>query len=70
MQVTDILYAGDEGGVMCRDFDQKKKSKYSSCQLPTSLLIAGSIGREIASTKTSHKAPRRENTTDAPAAYH
>ena len=42
-QVTDIFYAGDEGGVTCHViFDQEEKEQVFLVQLPTPLLIAGS----------------------------
>ena len=72
-KVTDILYAGDEGGVMCHViFDQKEKEQVFLVSI-THLAFDRRlpIAREIASyQKHRIKRIRRENTTDAPAAYH
>jgi hypothetical protein len=72
-KVTDILYAGDEGGVMCHViFDQKEKEDVFLVSI-THLAFDRRlpIAREIASyQKHRIKRIRRENTTDAPAAYH
>ena len=72
-QVTDICYAGDEGGVMCHViFDQEEKEQVFLVSI-THLAFDRRlpIAREIASyQKHRIKRIRRENTTDAPATYH
>ena len=72
-KVTDIFYAGDEGGVMCHViFDQEEKEQVFLVSI-THLAFDRRlpIAREIASyQKHRIKRIRRENNTDAPAAYH
>ena len=42
-KVTKVIYAGDEGGVICHmAFDEEDKEEVSSCQSPILPLIAGS----------------------------
>ena len=41
-KVTKVIYAGDEGGVICNlAFDEEDKEEFSSCQSPILRLIAG-----------------------------
>jgi hypothetical protein len=72
-QVTDIFYAGDEGGVICHViFDQEEKEQVFLVSI-THLAFDRRlpIAREIASyQKHRIKRIRRENPTDAPDTYH
>jgi hypothetical protein len=72
-KITDIFYAGDEGGVMCHViFDQEEKEQVFLVSI-THLAFDRRlpIAREIASyQKHRIKRIRRENTTNASAAYH
>ena len=72
-QVTDIFYAGDEGGVICHViFDQEENEQVFLVSI-THLTFDRRlpIAREIASyQKHRIKRIRRENPTDAPDTYH
>jgi hypothetical protein len=72
-KVTDVFYTGDEGGVMCHViFDEEEKEQVFLVSI-THLAFDRRlpIAREIAAyQKHRIKRIRRENTTDAPAAYH
>jgi hypothetical protein len=73
-QVTDIFYAGDEGGVMCHViFDQEEKEQVFLVSI-THLAFDRRlpIAREIASYQKHRikRIRRRENTTDTSATYH
>ena len=72
-KVTKVIYAGDEGGVMCHvTFDEEEKEEVflvSITYLAFDRRLA--IAREIAAyQKHRIKRIRRESATDAPAAYH
>jgi len=71
--VIEVIYAGDEGGVMCHvTFDEEEKDEVflvSITHLAFDRRLA--IAREIAAyQKHRIKRIRRESATDAPAAYH
>jgi hypothetical protein len=72
-QVTDVFYTGDEGGVICHViFDEEEKEQVFLVSI-THLAFDRRlpIAREIAAyQKHRIKRIRRENPTDAPAAYH
>jgi hypothetical protein len=72
-KVTEVMYAGDEGGIMCRlHFDEKEKEEVflvSITHLAFDRRLA--VAREIAAyQKHRIKRIRRDNAADAPAAYH
>jgi hypothetical protein len=70
-QITDIFYAGDEGGVMCHViFDQEEKEQVFLVSI-THLAFDRRlpIAREIASYQ-KHRMKRIRRATDAPATYH
>jgi len=71
--VIEVIYAGDEGGVMCHvTFDEEEKDEVflvSITHLAFDRRLA--IAREIAAyQKHRIKRIRRDSATDAPAAYH
>ena len=71
--VIEVIYAGDEGGVMCHvTFDEEEKDEVflvSITHLAFDRRLA--IAREIAAyQKHRIKRIRRESATNAPAAYH
>lgn len=72
-KVTDVIYAGDEGGVMCHlIFDEEEKEQVFLVSI-THLAFDRRlpIAREIAAyQKHRVKRIRRENATVASAAYH
>jgi hypothetical protein len=72
-KVTDVMYAGDEGGIMCHlSFDEEEKEEVFLVSI-THLAFDRRLPvvREIAAyQKHRIKRIRRDNATDAPAAYH
>jgi hypothetical protein len=72
-KVTKVMYAGDEGGVMCQlTFDEEEKEEVVLVSI-THLAFDRRlpIARDIAAyQKHRIKRIRRENATDAPASYH
>ena len=72
-KVTKVMYAGDEGGVMCQlTFDEEENEEVVLVSI-THLAFDRRlpIARDIAAyQKHRIKRIRRENATDAPASYH
>jgi hypothetical protein len=72
-KVTEVIYAGDEGGVMCHlTFDEEDKAEVFLASI-THLAFDRRlpVAREIAAyQKHRIKRLRRVGSTDAPAAYH
>jgi hypothetical protein len=72
-KVTKVMYAGDEGGIVCHlTFGEEEKNEVFVVSI-THLAFDRRLpaAREIAAyQKHRIKRIRRDNTTDAPAAYH
>jgi hypothetical protein len=72
-KVTEVMYAGDEGGIMCHlTFDEKETDEIFLVSI-THLAFDRRLpaAREIAAyQKHRIKRIRRNNSTDAPATYH
>jgi hypothetical protein len=72
-KVTEVIYAGDEGGIMCHlTFDEEEKEEVFLVSI-THLAFDRRlpIAREIAAYQNHRiKRLRRDNATDALAAYH
>jgi hypothetical protein len=72
-KVTKVMYAGDEGGIVCHlTFGEEEKSEVFVVSI-THLAFDRRlpVAREIAAyQKHRINRIRRDNTTDAPAAYH
>jgi hypothetical protein len=72
-KVTKVMYMGDEGGIVCHlTFDQEEKHEVFVVSI-THLAFDRRlpVAREIAAyQKHRIKRIRRDNTSDAPAAYH
>ena len=72
-KVTEVMYAGDEGGIVCHlAFDEAEKEEVflvSITQLSFDRRLP--VAREIAAyQKHRIKRLRRDNATDAPGSYH
>ena len=73
-KVTEVMYAGDQGGIMCRvTFDEEEKEEVFlvsiihlafDCRLPVAREITAYQKRRIKSALAG------DNATEAPAAYH
>jgi hypothetical protein len=72
-KVTEVIYAGDEGGIMCHlTFDEEEKEEVFFVSI-THLVFDRRLpaAREIAAYQRHRiKRIRRNNATDASAAYH
>jgi hypothetical protein len=72
-KVTKVMYAGDEGGIVCHlTFDEEEENEVFVVSI-THLAFDRRlpVAREIAAyQKHRIKRIRRENTSDAPAAHH
>jgi hypothetical protein len=72
-KVTEVMYAGDEGGIMCHlTFDEEEKKEVFLVSI-THLAFDRKlpVAREIAAyQKHRIKRIRRDNATEAPAANH
>jgi hypothetical protein len=72
-KVTKVMYAGDEGGIVCHlTFDEEEKNEVFVVSI-THLAFDRRlpVAREIAAyQKHRIKRVRRDNTGDAPAPYH
>jgi hypothetical protein len=72
-KVTKVMYAGGEGGIVCQlTFDEEEKTEVFVVSI-THLAFDRRlpVAREIAAyQKHRIKRIRRDNATDAPAAYH
>jgi len=73
-KVTEVMYAGDEGGIMCHlTFDEEEREEVFVFVSITHLAFDRRlpVAREIAAyQKHRIKRIRRDNATDTPAAYH
>ena len=72
-KVTKVMYAGDEGGIMCHlTFDEEEKEEVFLVSIThLSFDRRLPVAREIAAyQKHRIKRIRRDNATDATAAYH